>query len=279
MRRRHGRAAHRLVAAAQRRAQDIVARRAEVYRGRAEVAEVGHGIVPVRRCHGHDVRQVIGGRIRRVGAVVVVGVVPRRRNEQDVGGPCAGDGVILGLRIVVPAVAGVDDLCAVLDRVVDGRDDRAVGDEVVADLERHDPDVPIYADHAYTVVADGSDGSGHVRAVTKQIHRIPVSVVVVVAVIVVDEAVGVVVNAVGRDLVDIDPHVVAQVRVCVVHTGVDDRNDRTVRPADPVPRLRRIDVRIGHSARQTAVVQAPHRGELRIVGYDEGRLDVVRLRV
>ena len=96
------------------------------------------------------------------------------------------------------------------------------------------------------------------------VERIVVLVDEVIAVDVIDEAVAVVVEPVVGDLVGVHPDVCIEVRVGVVDPGVDHGDDRAI-ARDRVPRLRRVDVRIGDAASLALVVETPLLAELGIV--------------
>src|SRR5262249_9769888 len=115
-------------------------------------------------------------------------------------------------------------------------------------------------------VADGADGTRDVGAVALVVHRVGVVVDEVVAVDVIHVAVVVVVDAVAGDLARVGPDVGGQVGVGVVHAGVEDGDDHTTGAGGDVPRLGGVDVGVRGAAGLPGVVQAPHRGEVRVVG-------------
>src|SRR5688500_10009185 len=83
------------------------------------------------------------------------------------------------------------------------------------------PRAPGDTGHAGAVVAPGADDAGDVRAVPVEVGRVGVLVGEVVAVDVVGEAVGVVVEAVARDLAGVGPQVLGQVGMVELGAGVD----------------------------------------------------------
>ncbi len=117
------------------------------------------------------------------------------------------------------------------------------------------------------------------RAVTKVVHRVAVGIGKVVAVDVVDVAVGVVVSVVARDFTRVGPHVGCEVRVGVVDAAVDDRNDDRGTARLAVPRFWRIDVGVDGTTGLTGVVHAPELVEQRVVRYGDRPDLVVRLGV
>ena len=219
--------------------------------------------------------------VGRVGGsgVVVVRLVPCSGHEENPS-PCAGvDRVTQGRRqpAAAPAVVGGDDVDAKITShaggVVDRRD-RSTGAAAprgVEKLERHDGYLPIDAHHADAVVAHRTDRARHVRAVAVVVHRVGIIIGEVPAHHVVDEAVAVVVDAVAGHLAGIAPGVGREIRVVVVHAGIDDGDNHAARASGRVPRLRRVDIGIDDAARLSGVVEAPELAARWIVGSDGGR--------
>ena len=139
------------------------------------------------------------------------------------------------------------------------------------ELERHDLHVPVHSRDADAVVADRPDRAGDVRAVAVVVHagccrrrRNPSRAVV-------DEAVAVVVDAVGGEFfAGVRPDVGGQVGVDVVDARVDHRDDDAALPRGDVPSFGRIDIGVRRAARLAGIVQVPERAEARVVG--KGRL-------
>ena len=104
------------------------------------------------------------------------------------------------------------------------------------------------------------------------VERIGVVVGEVPAVDVVDEAVAVVVDAVTGHVARVVPGIGRQIRMVVVHAGVDDGHHHAAGAGGRVPRLRGIDVGVDDAARLAAVVEAPELAERRVVRGD-GRGD------
>ena len=92
-----------------------------------------------------------------------------------------------------------------------------------------------------SIVALTADGTATVRAVAVGVHRIALVVGEVVSVDVIDVAVVVVVLTVSWNLAGVALHVVDEVRVVVVDTGVDDRDHETLITDAVVPCGWRID--------------------------------------
>ena len=120
------------------------------------------------------------------------------------------------------------------------------------------------ADHAGAVVAGRGDRAGDVRAVAVAVLREVVLGDEVPALVVVDEAVAVVVDAVGLApvalLAGVAGELALQVLVGGVDAGVDDR-DGDARADAALPGLGRVDV-----ASSAGVVEAPERGPVGVVG-------------
>ena len=70
-----------------------------------------------------------------------------------------------------------------------------------------------------------------------------------------------------------------QVDVVVVNAGVDVAHGNRVRACHEVPRLGRVDVRVGGSAGLPGVVEVPHGRVEGIVRCEIDAVDEVRLRV
>ena len=284
------RGAGEVVVAAGDRRHDVEARGRDVDGGGAVAggppAGLDHALVAVVRRHdGDHVRAVVVAGV--VGRhVVVAAAVAGRGDEEDVGRVGRHDGVQQGLAEAAAAPRVAHDVDAHHRRVLDARHGvvrraRAAGRE---ELQAHDLDVPVHARHADAVVADAADGAGAVRAVVVVVHGVVVVVREVPAVDVVDEAVGVIVDAVAGDLARVRPGVGRQVGVRVVDAGVDDRDDHAGGTGEDVPRLDGVDVGV-HRAGGAApvslagVVHAPELAEHRVVRGLVGVEDIVRLRV
>jgi hypothetical protein len=129
---------------------------------------------------------------------------------------------------------------------------RRVGAE---DLDRHDARPPGQAGDAHAVVAARRDDARDVRAVAVVVGGIAVAVDEVGPVDVVDDAVGVVVDAVAGHLAGVGPQVRREVAMREVDAGVDHRHG-DVAAGDLRPRA-------GGSHGPVAL-QRPLVGELRV---------------
>src|SRR5262249_36880628 len=127
----------------------------------------------------------------------------------------------------------------------------------VGKLHGHDLDVPVDTGGAHGVVPHHADGAGDMGAVPVVVHRVAVPVDEVVAVVVVNEAIAVVVGVVAGDLPRVMPHVGGQVRVRVVHPGVEDGDDDAAAPGGDVPGLVGVDVGVGRAGGLPSVEEAP----------------------
>src|SRR5439155_3095160 len=125
-------------------------------------------IVGVGGGDGHDIRQVVAGRIERVLVVVLADaeeVAVARGGDIDVPGiGRVQDRVVQGLGIRVAAVAVVGNLRAVGDGVIQSENGVAgrAAAAGVEELDGHDLHVPVDAGDADAVIAHGADGAGHV---------------------------------------------------------------------------------------------------------------------
>ena len=116
-------------------------------------------------------------------------------------------------------------------------------------------------------------------AVAVVVHRARVVVGKVPAVNVVDEPVAVVVDPVAGYLAWVPPSVQGEIRVAVVHAGVDHGDDHVSGSCGRVPGFGGVDVGIDDTARLADVVEAPELPQRRIVGGERGRDDEVGLDV
>ena len=186
-----------------------------------------------------------------------------------IGIPGRLDGIVQGLRespAESPAV--VRDLRAVGDRVIQRqyRIVRVATALRVEKLQRHDLGIPVDAGDADAVVADGGDGSRHVRSVIVVVERITVVVGEVVSVDIVDEAIAVVVDSVVGNFIRIDPHVCREIDVTIIDSRVDHRHDGLAAADRRIPGFRRIDVGVDRAVGLPLIVQTPLFVKTRIVG-------------
>ena len=233
-------------------------------------------------CGGNrnDVVQVVVGRV--VGRCVVIAArIARRCDKQGLGRSGGRDGIVERLRIsaAAPTVVGHPDSHhgGIVDRQdrVHGRAGAAVAEE----LEGHQLGIPVNAHDALAVIAARGDRARHMGAVGVAVVRIAVPVGEVVAVDIVDVAVAVVIQAVAGNLARIDPHVIDQVRMGVIDSGVDDAHHDIVAGLN-VPGLGRVDIGIGYTARLAGIIQPPETSETGVARNGGVECDrVVRLDV
>src|SRR5205823_7675554 len=139
------------------------------------------------------------------------------------------------------------------------------------------------AAHTGTIVTARSGHPGHPGAVVVlAIDRVGIVVVVheVPAVDVVDLAVAVIVDTVARDLARVRPEVGREIRMCVHHAVVDDRDDDARAARGHVPGRDEVGVGADEAATLSGVPQVPLVGKHRVVG-DAGQgvaAQQVRLR-
>ena len=108
------------------------------------------------------------------------------------------------------------------------------------------------------------------------IHGIIVVVRKVPAADVVDVAVGVIVDAITRDLRRVQVNIARKFRVVVVNAGVYDGNDHAAIARQVIPGFWCVDVSIGKPSCLTGVVQSPELAKVRIVGEEGGRDNVIK---
>ena len=285
MRRRHGGAAQGPISVTGRGRVDAGTGRREINRGAAVVREPGQAVIVVCRGDRDDVGEVVARRIMRRG-IGIDRTVAGRRDEHGACIAGRGNGVPQPRRIPAATPAVVGDIRTHLGGVLD-RPDGVVGGAAAAgaqELQRHDLGGPGNAGHAGAVVAARRYGAGDMGAVIMVVVGIAVVVDEVVAVIIVDIAVAVIIDAVAGDLAGVAPHVGGEVGMRPVDAGVDDA-DNDAAAGGVVPRLRRIDIRVGAPAGLAGIVQPPELAEGRVVrgrvrfldGIDAD--DVVRLDI
>ena len=183
--------------------------------------------------HAHNAQHVGQGRgivgyrqdavERLIGRAAVTG-----RCHQHAAGVSGCQGILHRDGAGRAAEGHIDDLSTVFIGIQHRLDDiRLVQGAVVhGRLDGHDLDVIGNAQHAGVVVA-GSNDTGNVGAVTVGVAAVARAGNDIHTIVIVDVAIAVVVIAVVRDLPRVDPHVVLQVLMGIVHTGVDDRNHHT----------------------------------------------------
>ncbi len=186
-----------------------------------------------------------------------------------VGKPGRLDRVVERLRKPVATPTVVADPRPHAHRVLDCGDgvDSISRPRGAEELQRHDAHVPVHARNADGVVADRTDGAGHMGAVAVVVHRRALSIEEIVPIDVVHVTVAVVVYAVLRDFAGVHPEVVNQVGMGRIDTRVDDR-DRDVARADAAfPRLRRADIGARQTAELPGVAHSPEQVEIGIVRH------------
>ena len=188
---------------------------------------VGEGGLSAGLIHTHNAQNIgQGGGIigDGHGAFVMLAVVAGGSHQHTAGvGRCQS---ILNSNGTGSAAEGhIDDLGAVFVSIEDGLGNICLvqGAVVHGSLDGHDLDIVGNAQHTYIIIT-GSDDTCHVGAVAVGIVAVALAGNDVHTVVVIDIAVAVVVDAVVGDLLGVDPHVVDQIFVVKVHTGVDDRN-------------------------------------------------------
>jgi hypothetical protein len=246
----------------------------------------GEFILTIGGGDGDDVVERVGGGVFGEGADFLA-VVAGGGDEDDAGIAGAFDGVELGLGEGRGAVAGVDEVGAFGDGVVDAGDGGGGGAaEEAEEFQRHDFGFPRDAGDAFAVVADGADDAGDVGAVADGVEGLGGEVGGlgdggVDAEGVVDVAVVIVVDAgAAVELGLVEPDVGEDVFVAVVEAGIEDGDDDVGGFALNLPRGGGTDVGAGGAAVGAGVGEGPlSGGEIGIVGEDEGAAEVVGLDV
>ncbi len=248
-------------------------------------------IVPI---HGVDRNDAAIGRRIEAGRGIAVA---RCGHKHHVIGHCVING---GLHRRAPGAAApavVEHRRAVIHRVNDGGDGiGGIAAVFPEKFERHDFGVRVGPANAVVVVRFGGNRSGHMRTVCAalilNIHRVAIAVIKIHAVDIVRPAVSVVVDSIAGDLAGVRPHLIGEVEMGVVHTGINDGYDNLVgREIRLLPRFEPVHIGIGervgsihraavqHIDRLAGVVEREHLFEKRIVGHGAGLHAVVRLGV
>ncbi|WP_283634535.1 PilC/PilY family type IV pilus protein, partial [Mycolicibacterium poriferae] len=92
---------------------------------------------------------------------------------------------------------------------------------------------------------------------------------------IVDNAVTVVVDTVAGDLTGVGPHIVDQVRVVVVHSGIDDGYQDVVRTGGLGPGFRGVDVGVAFTTGNWKSLSAGQRSSLNDGGSDDDGKDLL----
>ena len=154
----------------------------------------------------------------------------------------------------------VRDGCLIGDGVFDGSEgSRGVpGALSVEKSKGHDTGVVCDPRDPKAVVADGCDRAGNMSAVTIGVVGDRVVLDEVPPMDIVNEAVAVIIDPVGRDLTGVDPDVGCEVRMIGVYSAVDHRNDYWSERSGQFPRRLGVDA--------VGVEEAPKRPCLRVIG-------------
>ena len=239
--RRHARRGHRrtrpcCVAVARQRGKDAHARRRQLIFAVCVllIVPVGEGRerpALIRRHHAEDVgiargvnvglSDVFGGCVGRGDAVVAC------RGHEHAVGERLGQRLLHKVGLLRAAKGHIDHVRAHCIRIVDGLGNIARGERAggLTGLDGHDLRAPREADAALAVAAHADDAR-HVRAVPVVVHRVArlrAACGNIHAVVVIDIAVVVIVDAIARDLARVDPHICRKILVRVVHAGINDR--------------------------------------------------------
>ena len=184
---------------------------------------------------------------------------------------CSINGHAEGLRCWSTTPTVVGKLDSHHHGIVEGPDGIRCGTAVGSKkFQRHDLGVPIDPGNSNPVVPNRSNGSGTVGTVTVIIHRIRIVIGKVISVNVVHVAIFVIIETVTGNFAAVDPHVIAQIGMVVIHTGIKDRNDGSTCSGERIPRFWRVDIRVGHTACLARVVHAVKHWECLII-RDLGR--------
>ena len=186
---------------------------------------VGEAALHAPHVHAHDAHDVgQGGGVGGTGEQAFVGhAVVAGGGHQHAAGVGRLQRVLHGDGGGAAAEGHVDDVRAVVVGVEDALGDLGLVEEAAghARLDGHELHVVGKTHHADVVVGSGDD-AGHMGAVAVVVHAAVASRLQIHAVDVVDAAVAVVIDAVAGDLLGVDPDVVLEILVGVVHAGVDD---------------------------------------------------------
>ena len=252
-----------------------------------EVREAGELVAVVRRRHADHVWQVVCARVRLMVTSLSSPTpspppLPAATTKSVSEAACSAS--YSALRALGAAEAGVHDLQALMVGIRVGGDQ--VGHlpwpEALSTRRGTRPTCQATPATPDAVVAPRAHRAGHVRAVPVLVvgvslssgHPVPAAVVVDVAVGVVVDPVGL---APGSALAGVGPDVRREVGLGVVDAGVEDPHGHGRIPGGEVPRLRGVDVRVdraGHVAdRLPRVVESPEQVGEGVVGVRKARRD------
>ena len=102
------------------------------------------------------------------------------------------------------------------------------------------------------------------------VHGVAIAIGKVIAMNVIDVSVIVIIDPVAWNLTRISPHVSGQIRVVIVHAGID-HGDNHIPTADGfIPGFDSTDVGAGLAPELAAILHGPQLAEQRIVGLTQG---------
>lgn len=236
---------------------DCLARGHDIHAGEAVVGKPCQTVAVVAGGHGNQRLARITGGIMRVAVDIGAGIAGGGdRQMTGVGGEREG----LGQRAVIlpaaPTVVGqlrAHHHCVIqcLNRV-----EQASRAAVIEKFQRHD--LCLWGDprDPGAVVGGCGNGAGHMGAMAVAVHRIAIVVGEIIAMHIVDIPVAVVVQTIAGDLGLIDPNVVRQIGMAVIHSGVEHSN-QCAGAAAAVPSFWQVDIGIGNTTGLPGVMHPP----------------------
>ena len=153
---------------------------------------------------------------------------------------------------------------------------RITGIIVIQKLKRHDRRLLSNTCYTNLIVAHRTDDPGHMRSMTMVIHRIGIVIAKVPAMDVIDKPVEIVINTVAGNFAGVGPDVSGQIRVRIVHAGVNHGDDNVPTPRFNIPCFGGINIGVCNTAGLPSVMQAMLLVKLRVIGYCRRKLYGVR---
>jgi hypothetical protein len=147
-------------------------------------------------------------------------------------------------------------------------------------FQRHNLNLPTNAGHTDAIVSHAADCPGTMRSMVNIIHRITVIVIEIISIDVIYVTISIIIHAsLTVKFRRIGPHIGGQIRVGIVHTGINHRHHNLTTSLLDAPSFRRINIRIGRSACLAGIVHSPQLTKRRIIGNRLYAPDVVRLSI
>ena len=191
------------------------------------------------------------------------------------------DRVFQSLRISASTPAVAQNLSTIVNSINNGINriiSRTVS-RIIQELDRHDPYCMVHSHHACSIVAYCTYRAHTMRTMGITIHWICIIIGKVVTIDVVYIPIPIIVKTITRDFPLVHPYVRSQIQMSIVHSRVDHRHHHITASRKPIPRLRRVNIRIRESACLTFVVQSPQIVKPRIIRNTNRLPHIIGLRI